>query len=234
MSFADNLKDQAKSVFNRTSERVRESEAYLQLEDRYQNLSPSGQKLTRLLSVLVLLFLLLFIPMSYLSSSSTMITLYEEKRDLVRELFRTYRESSSSLNIAMPPNSDSLRMSIQSIIQRAELTPEQNLGITNASVEGRLIPQNLVTEVLFVKLIKLNLKQIVDIGGSIAGISNSVKMKDLTITANQQDNRYYDVTYKLYSLNVPPPAPEPLPEPEPKNKRRNDNKNENTNEGADE
>ncbi len=215
MSLADNLKDSAKSVFDKTSERVRESDTYIQMQDRYQNLSPSGQKLARAGGVLLILFIFLFIPLSYLSSSSQSITLFESKRALISDLFRTYRESTSTQNVAVPPPSDSLRSTIQSIIQRAELTPEQNIGLAESSVEGRLIPQNLISSVLDIKLAKLNLKQIVDIGGAIAAISDSVKMKDVTIIANAQDNRYYDVTYKLYSLRVPEPTPEPVAELEP-------------------
>lgn len=221
MSLADNLKERAKVTFDKTSERVRESDAYIQLQDRYQNLSPSGQKLARAGAVLFILFIFLFVPLSYLASSSQSITMFESKRDLIRDLFRTYRESSSTQNVAVPPPSDSLRSSVQAIIQRAELTPEQNLGVAESSVEGRLIPQNLISSVLDIKLAKLNLKQIVDIGGAIAAISDSVKMKDVTIVANGQDNRYYDVTYKLYSLKVPEPTPEPVAEPEPIKKGAN-------------
>lgn len=233
MSLVDSLKDRAKTAFEKTSERVRESDAYIQAQDRYQNLTPSGQKLVRVMSVLLLLFFVLVIPMSYLSSSSASIAMFEEKRNLIRDLFRTYRESSSTQNVAIPPPADNLRMSIQSIIQRAELTPEQNMGIMEANVEGRLIPSALINNVLVVKLNKLNLKQIVDIGGSITAISDSVKMKDVSLIANAQDNRYYDVTYKLYSLKVPEPTPEPPPEPEPK-KGRNNNRNNNDSAGADE
>ena len=99
--------------------------------------------------------------------------------------------------------------------------PEQNLGATPASFEGRLIPNNLVSNVLSIKLAKLNLKQIVDIGGSLIGLSESVKMKDMSIVANATDTRYYDVTFKLYSLKVPEPTPEPLPEPEKKASSKN-------------
>lgn len=215
MSFADNLKESAKSAFDKTSERVRESDAYIQLQDRYQNLTPSGQKLARAGAVILILFIFLFIPLSYLSSSSQSISMFESKRALIRDLFRTYRESSSTQNVAIPPPSDSLRASIQAILQQAQLTPEQNLGVAESSVEGRLIPQNLISSVLDIKLVKLNLKQIVDIGSSIASISDSVKMKDVSIIANSTDNRYYDVSYKLYSLKVPEPIPEPAAEPEP-------------------
>ena len=114
--------------------------------------------------------------------------------------------------MAVPPQFESLKASIESILNGANLIPEQRVGILETSVEGRLIPQTLVTHVLEIKLAKLNLKQIVDIGTSIAGISESVKMKDLIIAAHPKDTRYFDVAYKLYSLNVPEAAPELPPE----------------------
>jgi hypothetical protein len=121
--------------------------------------------------------------------------------------------------VAVPPNAGMLRTAIESVLTRAELLPEQKQGVVPGTAEGRLIPQNLISEVLFVNLAKLNLKQIVDIGAGITAISGSVKMKDISIRANAQDTRYFDVTYKLYSLNVPEPTPEPPPEPEVKAKK---------------
>jgi hypothetical protein len=180
----------------------------------------------------LLLLVLLFIPLSNLSSSSDSITAFETQRDLIRDLFRTYRESSSSQNLPVPPPPDSLNSMISSIIQRAELLPEQNLGISEGPAEGRLIPGSLVTNVLYVKLAKLNLKQITDIGASLVGLSESVKMKDISIVANSTDTRYFDVTYKLYSLKVPEAVPEPLPELEtPKKGSKNSGK---SNRGSDE
>jgi hypothetical protein len=174
---------------------------------------------------LLVLFMLLFFPLSNLSDSQTTLSLFEEKRSLIRDLFKTYRESSATPNIATPPNYELLRSNVESIISRADLTPEQNLGSIEITAEGNLIPQNLVTHALQVKLAKLNLKQIVDIGSGLVGISESVKMKDMQITANSQDTRYFDVSYKLYSLKVPEPQVEAPPEtPETKKGSRGSDK----------
>lgn len=231
MSALDSLKDKGQGAAQKIIERVRESSTYAQMMDRYENLTPAGQKLAKFVSALLVLLVLLFIPLSNLSTSYTNISMFEEERNLIRELFRTYRESSSSQNLPVPPLSDSLMSMVTGAIQRAELLPEQNIGISEGPVEGRLIPSNLVSNVIQVKLAKLNLKQIVDIGGSLVGISESVKMKDIAIVANATDTRYYDVTYKLYSLKVPEAAPEPLPEPEQKKPGKNSKSND---EGANE
>jgi hypothetical protein len=215
MSAVNSLKEKSQGAMEKLFDRVRESSAYAQIMDRYQNMSPAGQKLSKLFTVVLLLLVLLFIPLTNLSSSISYVSSFEEQRNLIRDLFRTYRETSSSQNLPVPPTTDSLMSMISSIIQRAELLPEQNLGISEGPAEGRLIPGSLVSSVTYVKLAKLNLKQIVDIGASLVGLSESVKMKDISIVANVTDTRYYDVTYKLYSLKVPEPTPEPMPEPEP-------------------
>jgi hypothetical protein len=216
MSALDSLKDRGKGAAQKIIERVRESSAYAQMMDRYENLTPAGQKIAKLATSVLILLIVLFIPLSNLSTSYTNISMFEEERDLIRELFRTYRETSSNQNLPVPPPSDSLMSMVAAVIQRAELLPEQNIGISEGPVEGRMIPGNLVSNVMQVRLAKLNLKQIVDIGGSLVGISDSVKMKDIAIVANATDTRYYDVTYKLYSLKVPEATPEPMPEPEKK------------------
>lgn len=218
MSLIDSLVTQSKSLGQKIGQQIQESPSYQQAQDRYQNMSPMMQKMSVAFATLLIAFVVLFYPLSKLSDSRTTLIMFEEKRNLIRDLFRTYRESSSAPNIVMPPSFEGLKSAVESILSRAELLPEQSIGTAQGSIEGRLIPQTLVSYVLQVKLAKLNLRQIVDIGTSIAGISESVKMKDLLISANRQDTRYYDVTYALYSLKVPEPSVEAPPEPEKKSK----------------
>lgn len=217
--------EQIKEVGAKVNQQVLDSPAFNQLKDRYENLSPSGQKMVVLVGVLLIVFVLLFIPLTNLTVSQTSMSGFEDKRNLVRDLYKTYRESSATPDIETPPPVMVIKSSIESIIEKAELLPEQKLGIREATAEGRLIPQSMLSGVLDIQLVKLNLKQIVDIGSSLVAISNSIKMKDLSIIANREDTRYYDVTYKLYVLKVPEQQPEITPEPPPTNNRnRNNNK----------
>lgn len=219
MSRLNDIKDQLKTFVQRIGNSIQESESYSKMQDRYQSLSSGGQKALLAAASALVLFILLFYPLSNISQSRNFITTFEEKRALIRDLFKTYREASGQSIVPVPPQFETLKASIESILNGANLTPEQRIGILEISVEGRLIPQNLITKVLEIKLAKLNLKQIVDIGTSIAGISESVKMKDLIIAAHAHDTRYFDVSYKLYSLNVPAIAPEPAPEVDMKPKK---------------
>ena len=212
MSRFEDIKEKLKSTAQRVSERIQETEWYNQFQDRYQSLNSNSQRLVWIGGSFLILALVLFYPLGQISNSQILITSFEEKRSLIHDLFKTYRDSSGNSGVPVPPQFENLKANVETIINGANLIPEQRVGTIEAAVEGRLIPQSLVSHVLDVKLAKLNLKQIVDIGTALAGISESVKMKDLIISAHAADTRYFDVSYKLYSLNVPEVIPEPPPE----------------------
>ena len=213
MSRLDELKDQLKASAQTTWERIQESEAYNQLNDKYQSLSPSGQKIAQLVTAVLVAGIVFYSPISQLQVSSELLAQFEEKRTLIRDLFKTYRESSGGLQMAPAPEAGELISTVQSSLQGSKLIPEQIVSVNTTQAEGRLIPANLQQAVVEVKLAKLNLRQIVDIGAQLANISQAVKVKDMFMQANAELAGYFDVTYKLYALKVPEPLPEPPPEP---------------------
>ena len=214
----ENLKEQFKELGQKIWNQIQELPAYSQLQERYDDLNPAGQKVASVAGALFVVFIIMLIPMLQFFESQSTLTAYNEKRALIRDLFKTTRESSVAPDIPVPPTGSTLRGLIDATLNRAGLLPEQNIGVFEITAEGNLIPQNLVSGVFQVKLSKLNLKQVVDIGTSLVAISNSVKLKDMSVTANREDGRYFDASYSLYSLNVPEIKIEAPPEPEPKKK----------------
>ena len=222
--FADTFEN-IKIKINEIFEKIKESETYQQISDRYETLTPSGQKMAQACSAFIILFIILYIPMTQILSSKELITGFENKRNLIRDLFKTYRETNQMNRFSQTPDANTLISLINSTLESEQLLPEQIVFVALGAPEGRLIPQNLMTNVVDVKLAKLNLRQIVDIGSRLSGLSQSVKLKDLLMTAHSEASGYFDVTYKLYSLNIPKPAIEPLPELDSKstkNKKNND------------
>ena len=207
--FAEQLKSQAQSLW----EKIQESQAYTQLSDRYQSLSPSGQKSVQVITGLVIAGIIFFVPLSQVQDSHNFLADFEAKRTLIRDLFKTYRDASGGPQYSPAPAASELMGTIQNALQSAKLVPEQIVGVAPSKAEGRLIPDSLLQEVVEVKLSKLNLRQVVDIGAQLTNISNVVKVKDMMMKANAELAGYFDVTYRLYSLKVPDPLPEPPPEP---------------------
>lgn len=229
MSQLQDTLEQLKQRGEEILEKVKESESYQQLSDRYQSMSPQGQKAVRWGGILLIIFVLVYIPFSQIQVSNEFIATYENKRQLIRDLFKTYRASGSVVQLQPSPSSDSLISMIQTKLQNEQVLPEQILSVSTSSSEGRLIPSNLLQDVIEVKLKQLNLRQIVDIGSRLGQISKTIKMKDLEILADQENEGYFNVTYKVYSLKVPEAPLEAPPEIEvkPKNKKNNTEESQN-------
>lgn len=208
----DDLKDKLISDARLTWDRIQESGAYNQLRDRYENLTPPMQKLTLVGSVALIAFLILSMPYSHFSSSNEYVGDFENKRMTIRELLKVSRESADVPQIPQAPSIDIIRSNIENQIKTANLLPEQIKGTEVLASESKAIPKNLTEGLMQVSLAKLNLRQILDLGYQFQSISPSVKLKDLTMNANREDSRYFDVTYKLVALAVPA-APEIAPEP---------------------
>lgn len=218
----EDFKDRLASDARQTWERVQDSAAFNQLRDRYENMSPGMQKLTVVaLSAAAALFVLSF-PYANLSTSTEYVTEFEGKRLTIRELLKVSRESSEVPEIPSAPPISSLRSTIEAQLKSANLLPEQIKGTQEAENTSNLIPKNMTEGLLQVSLAKLNLRQVLDLGYQFQSISPSVKMKDMIMTANREDGRYFDVVYKLVTLAVPAP-PEVAPEPPtpPRNRRNN-------------
>lgn len=232
MSRLDEIKDQFKEKFTEFAEKFKETELYQKADEKYNSLSPNGQKVTRYLSALFIVFILVFYPISQLQVSHEFVAEFEVKRELLRDLFKTYRESSASPALPTPPQGGELVSQVHSMLSSAQLLPQQIVNVGVIEPEGRLIPQKLVNSVVAVQLSSVNLRQAVDIGTQLANISASVKVKDLEMSATEGKTGYFDVTYKLYAFNVPQPIAEAIPDAEPPTKGKKKKANEDTTDGG--
>lgn len=233
MSRLEDLSNSLKARVDQITSRIQETEIYQKLAERYQGLSPQGQRLASLTVVAILTLAVLFSPMGSYFTSQENITAFETQRDLIKELFKTYREANKDAGISTPPPAEMLISQITSQLQSNQLLPEQIVGVTQASSEGRLIPDKYVRNVVHVSLAKLNLRQIVDIGNILNRVSESVKMKDLVIAARTDMRGYFDVTYKMYALNVPEVQIAPMSDLEESKPSTRGKKSESDSEGED-
>lgn len=221
MSRLDELKDNLRARALETWDKIRESDSYIKISDKYQSLSPSGQKITRFVTVILLLFLVFFYPLSQLQISHTLVSEFESKRILIRDFFRTYRETGAYRNLPPTQDSNLVISSVRSVLSASQLTPEQIITVSPIDSPSQILPQGLVNNAVEVKLNQVNLRQIVDVGSQLNNIAQSVKVKDLFIQASKETQGYFSVTYKLYSLRVPESPPEPPPEPPKPSKKNN-------------
>lgn len=208
----DDIKDNLKSQLGQTWARIEESSIYNQLRDRFENLSPTRQKLVMVATGILLALFVISIPYSYYATSNQYVLEFEDKRNLIRELLKVTRESSEVPDIPAAPSGDMLRGTIESQLRNANLLPEQMKGIEVVTADTGLVPRSLLEAGVKINLAKLNLRQIIDIGYNIQSISPSVKMSDVNVFSNGEDPKYFDVEFKVVTLAVPQiviPAAEP-------------------------
>lgn len=216
MAFED-LKERFVNDARALWEKIQDSSLFINAKEKYENLTPNMQKVTLAGVAVIATYLVVSVPWDYFSASSDSVEIFEERRQLIRDMMKVSRDAQDAPNIPIPPDMNSLKAQVDSQIQIARLLPEQIRSTEIASERVQLIPGALVQGVLNISLLQLNLRQVIDLGFQFQSISPSVKMTDLQMVASEKDPRYYDVTYKLAVLNVPeapaPPAEEPPPPP---------------------
>lgn len=192
----DGLRDRLKSVWGR----VRESDAYLQLNEKYEGLSPTGQKLSVAGATLLAILLVMAVPWSFYSSSRASVEDFESKRNVIRELFRVNREAASLAPAPSPVSASELQTVARSTLTAARLQPDQIVTVTESTSNIASVPKTIDQTGVQVSLAKLNLKQIVDIGHSLQNMQGTARMTGLEIKANVADARYYDVIYRIVAF----------------------------------
>lgn len=219
MAFED-LKERLQTEMKSQWEKFQETSLYIQTKERYENLTPTMQKVTLTGVVVLVLYIFLSFPFSYYSTSGEYVTQFEDTRQTIRDMLKASREAQETPDIPTPPAAAELKIQVDSQLQAARLLPEQIIATEVSAEKPVLLPGNLSQSVLKIVLSKLNLRQVVDLGYQFQSINPSVKMMDLVMEANQTDPRYYDATYKLAILAVPSQLDTPEP-PEPKPKKGN-------------
>lgn len=224
MSRIDDIKDQVTTQLVQTWERFQESSVYNNLKDRYDNLTPIGQKLAIYGSVFLLAVILIMPPLTHYRAASENVLTYEEKQQTIRDLLRVSRESGEGPDLFPPPAIESLKSQVEGYLKMAGLIPSQIRSVSAGVSQGGLIPRDLAAGVLEVNLAKLNLKQITDVGHKLSTLATAAKLKDMNITANVEDSRYFDVSFSIYTLKVPEKQMEALPDFEEKPKKNTKSK----------
>lgn len=222
----DDIKDQLLSIWRRILERIQDTPTYTQLKDRFDVLSPRGQKLVVLGGVMIVFAFALILPLSWLSESSDTVSAFEDRRSIVRELLKVSREASEVPNIPMAPPISALKLEVESRVKEANLIDGQLKSVDQVEAPSSLIPADKSAGTVMVSVEKINLRQLIQMGTRLTQISPSVKMTDLEIVANREDAHYFDVIFRLTALAVPdlstPMAVDPEA-PAPNNKKPNKN-----------
>ena len=95
----NDLKESFIQIIQNIIEEVKESEVFNQLQEKYYNLSPKGQKTVMALTAIILLFIIFYSPINQVSSSNIFLTEFEEKKSLIKDMYKAYRSSNTTAEI---------------------------------------------------------------------------------------------------------------------------------------
>lgn len=210
MAFED-LRDQVSERATAVWSRIQESSIYIQLHEKYADLNPTSQRLVLAVGSVLLVLFTLMIPWSYISSSQQSVAEFESNKSVLRDLFRVSRASAELA--AAPPQIDPNTLSSRATTQLGtmNLQAEQIEGVTvvdNAQGGAKLpgVPPAVQQKGIEVRLKKLNLRQIIEIGYQLMTLQPGLKMTGLTVTASSPDPHYFDAIYRVISFSLPTPV----------------------------
>lgn len=194
----ESLKEQFLERFHFYKNQIQESEAYIQLKERYDNLTPQIQLLIKATSVFFIIYIFYSIPASFVASANENLSLFEEQRQLTRDLIRAGRIEKTTQLPPPAPSASDLSNQVDGILTREQILPEQKMSAAaKENVASKdLVPPSIKQSGIKVSLKKLNLRQIVKVGEALNNI-NSSRLMNIAIQADADDPHYFTVDYEV-------------------------------------
>lgn len=205
--------DKLKEVFEQFKDTVlarwdqfQETDTYISLREKYDNLPPRGQKLA-VFAAFFMAFLVIFsVPYAWHAASQSSVAEFEDTKETIGELLEVSQEVKNIPPQSLGISSADLKMRTDKILAEKGLGKEQITSVNETQFTNpqgsQLIPAQIIANGIEANLKQLTLKQIVDIGYEFERISPLVKVLNLEMRATEADVHYYDVQFRVSSFSV--------------------------------
>lgn len=202
--FSD-LKEKVVESFQQLLSRIQDSALYNQLLEKYNNLTPSVQKLLLAGLLFFAVFTVYLIPESFVTSSNTYEESFKVNRRLIRDLFRTARHPAIRPEQFKGPDFDELKTLIDTQITGTQILESQKGPFlpVNKPLTGKLVPGAIQQTGLSFELKKLNLTQIVQLSQKLSSLHPNTKLAGVDIQADKEDPHYFQAKFIMSSLSLP-------------------------------
>ncbi len=209
----DDIKETIVEKSNQLWGQIQENPSYTNIKEKYEGLSPMGQKASLFGTVVVLLLLVMSIPMAYYSSASNNVEQFETKKGLIRELFHLQHATSELPPLPLGVTSSDLVSQAKAKLDGARLQADQIKLVQAYDHALPGVTKPIIQNAVEVSLLKLNLTQIKEIGVSLQNLPN-VKMISLDVEASEPalpGLHYFNAIYRLTNFSLPAEAIVPPP-----------------------
>lgn len=204
MAGLQDLKDRSKEIINQVVNEVQENSTFQSLREKYEVLPTQTQKIIVAASILIAIFFLLSIPLSYRSSSSDLTAEYEKNRLLIRNLLK-----ASKINQEIGRGNSNisdvvLKERIKNSLNNFDLLPSQ-IGELKSTPPGKfsLAKPPIREESLELSLSSLNLNQVMIVGHRLQSLFSTAKVTGLDISPTPQKAGYFDVKFIISQFLLP-------------------------------
>ena len=216
----ESYKEQIAEQLKAYQSKIQDSDAFISLKERYDNLNPNIQNLLKYAALFFVIYFFYSIPSSFVVSAEEKMEFFSDNRMLTRDLIRAGR-ISRTLQLPPPaPPVEQLKSQIESKLGVERVLPSQKLGSTSVGnvAATSIVPKSINQSGLKTSLKSLNLKQVVRIGEAISNIQGA-ELINLSIRADKPDPHYFNVEYEVAAFSVPQPR-----QSKPKSKKKSSKK----------
>lgn len=222
----ESLKEQLIERLNSYKTQVEDSEVYIRLKERYDNLQPQYQKAIKYSAIFFLVYFIYSIPSGFVSSASEKMEFFEENRLLTRELIRAGRIDKNVKLPPAPPNASSLAEEVDRVLSAETVLPEQKMSaVPQMNIASKtLVPKSIKQGGMKASIKQLNLRQVVRVGEGFSQITGS-QLMNMAVQADSKDPHYFNVEYEVATFDVPrEPTPSMDSDSDKKNKSKRSKK----------
>jgi len=200
------IKDQILDIIKSRLGDFQESGTYIRMKEWFEDKPPVVQKIIAWGSLVFTIFLVIFIPYGWMSSSSEYLDNFNSDKQLIREMLQISRDLSQITRIHRSISGGELKGRVTSVLDSFKLLPEQvveNVEKTFSIAESSLAPKGILQNGIQLTLKKINIKQFVDISHKLQTIENGSKLISIDMRANPEDAHYFDATYHVIAFSLP-------------------------------
>lgn len=200
----ETLKEQFLEQMRGYRAKIQDSELYIRLKERFDNLPPQGQQGIIYGGIFVALLFIYSFPAGFVSAAKEKIGYFDENRQLTRDLIRAGRIART---IQLPPPAppvEMLKTQVEDRLLIEKVMPEQKQGVnpTAEVADKAMVPKDIDQSGLKATIKQLNLKQLVRIAESMNTIDGT-HLINMAIVADAKDPHYFNVDYEMAAFSVP-------------------------------
>lgn len=225
MNFED-IKEQSVEQLKAYWEKIKESTAYIQLKERYDQLNPRQQKWVNIGSVLLIFYFVISIPLGFLDEAANKEKKFKATTALHKNLVKTKDKLANAPQARRVVESGRLSRNLKDYFQKEGFTKDQITQNESFKEENKgqipEAPGDAIITGVKIALKQLNLKQVVSVLHNAEKKAKPGIMTHVNITPTSEKAGYFDLGFEIRNFEIPK-VEEPKEEPRRRRSRKKRN-----------